>query len=237
MDWHDSDPDIRQCFGEGAAAIIPVGSIEQHGAHLPVSTDSDIVGAVAAGIGLGKKFVVLPTITTGVSFEHMPFFQISIREDTLGRLLDDVCDSLHANGVSTVFVINGHYGNRKALDKFIRARGDKPQVHAMSYWRFSSRRFDHAGFVETSLMLAISDKVDMQRAQKGLVTQGMSDEDIRKIKLKAIDSFPEATGNGIWGDPRQATVQDGKRLLQEIIENLREECKCRLNGAPNEILI
>ena len=64
-------------------AVIPIGSIEQHGPHLPVSTDSDIVTEVAKSLSEKKAYLLLPTLTYGVSFEHAPFFNLSIRESTL----------------------------------------------------------------------------------------------------------------------------------------------------------
>lgn len=212
--------------------------MEQHGAHLPVSTDSEIVGAVSSRVGRGCGFLVMPTITTGVSFEHAPFFNISIRPSTLGSLLGDVCDSLHASGVRDIFVINGHYGNRGALKRFAERRRDgEPTVHVFSYWRFTDSRFDHGGFVETSLMLAVSGEVRMSLARQGLVTDGMSGSEIRRLRGLAARSFPAATGNGVWGDPRGATEAAGRRLLNEIVRNLRRECLGRVGGAGGEILI
>ena len=180
------------------SAIIPVGAMEQHGPHLPISVDSDIVTAVAARAGRGSRFAVTPTISMGVSFEHAPFFQISVRPSTLAALLAETCDSLCNNGMRDIFVINGHYGNREALTKLAAKR---PHTHIMSYWRFTKSRFDHGGLVETSLMLAVSDSVRMSMARKGLVTDGMDEEQLRRVKKAAAKSFPGATGNGVWGDP------------------------------------
>ena len=240
MDLHSrTDPALRGRISAGAAAVIPVGATEQHGPHLPVSTDSDIASAVAAAVGRGPRFLVAPSVSTGVSFEHAPFFQISIRESTLQTLLGDVCDSLHANGIRDIFLINGHYGNRGALSGFASGReNDMPRVHALSYWRFTRSRFDHGGFVETSLMLAVSDLVRMSRARRGLVTDGMEPSSVERLKRAAAESFPAATGNGVWGDPRSATAEAGRRILAEIVRNLRRECLGRLDGTrPNEILI
>lgn len=233
-----TDPVLRRRVAAGAAAIIPVGSTEQHGPHLPVSVDSDIVSAVAAGVGGGRRFLVMPTVSVGVSFEHSPFFHISVRESTLATLLDDICDSLHAQGVGNIFVINGHYGNRGALFGFMSGRRSGPAVHALSYWRFTKSRFDHGGFVETSLMLAASGRVRMGLARKGLVTEGMSAARIEQLKKEAARSFPGATGNGVWGDPRTATAEAGRRIMAEIVRNMRRECLGRLDGTiKNEILI
>lgn len=236
-----TDPVLRRRIKAGISAIIPVGSNEQHGSHLPVSVDSDIVSAVATRVGRGNRFAVTPTISMGMSFEHAPFFQISIRQSTLVRLLADVCDSLYSNGIHEIFVFNGHYSNRGALARLADMaveRPDGPIIHVMSYWRFTKSRFDHGGFVETSLMLAISDSVRMSMARKGLVTDGMKPDDIERLKKLSTTCFPEATGNGIWGDPRAATAEAGCRILSEIVRNLRGECIARLERTqPNEILI
>jgi creatinine amidohydrolase len=92
------------------------------------------------------------------------------------------------------------------------------------------RDFDHAGFVETSLMLAISKNVKMNLAKKGLDTDGMTKQEIIKLGKLANQSFPKATKNGIWGDPRKATKKDGQVILDEIIKNLGKKCQTCLTG-------
>ncbi len=220
------DPDLRRKISRRRpAAIIPVGSIEQHGPHLPVTADSEIVTEVAAGVGSRIDALVLPTMMYGVSFEHAPFFQISIKGTTLQRYIIEVCESLGANGIKNVFVINGHYGNQGAVHQIGKRIPRGPRVFEFSYWNFMSDRFDHAGFVETSLMLAVSKNVRMSKARKGLDEKRFNDADLKKIRRLASRSFPEATGNGIWGDPRRATKEDGRRILSEIIENLSKRCQ------------
>ncbi len=104
------DPDLRKSIKKKKqVAVIPIVSIEQHGAHLPVSTDSDIVTEVAKRLSKMKGYLLLPTLTYGVSFEHAPFFNLSIRESTLRTVLTDLCSSLLANNIKTVFIINGHH--------------------------------------------------------------------------------------------------------------------------------
>ena len=224
------DPDIRKSIiKKRQVAVIPVGSIEQHGAHLPVSTDSDIVTEIAKRIAEKNRYLLLPTLNYGVSFEHAPFFNLSIRESTLRTVLIDLCTSLLANNIKTVFVINGHHGNLKAIKnldvKLKKISKNKLKVFSLSYWHFMQREFDHAGFVETSLMLAISKDVKMKFAKKGLITDGMTRQEIAKIGKLANKSFPKATKNGIWGDPRKATKKDGCVILTEIIKNLEKECQ------------
>ncbi len=235
-----TDPGIRRTISAGNhTAVIPVGSTEQHGPHLPVSTDSDIAGEVARRIAERNRYLLCPALTYGVSFEHAPLFNLSIRGSTLRRILTDLCSSLLSNGVETVFVINGHHGNQDAIrdvGKYMdAASGGRLRVHTFSYWHFMEGDFDHAGFVETSLMLAVSDRVRMGLARRGLVTDGMTDREIQRIGRLAQKSFPEATGNGIWGDPTCATREDGQRILREIVGNLGKKCQECLADSKGQI--
>ena len=229
------DPNIRKLIlKKKQIAVIPVGSIEQHGPHLPVSTDTDIVTEVAKRISEKNGFFLLPTITYGVSFEHAPFFNLSIRELTLRTVLSDLCMSLLSNGIKIVFIINGHHGNLKPIKnidvKLKKLSKNKLEVFPLSYWHFMKRDFDHAGFVETSLMLAISKNVKMNLAKKGLITNKMTKQQIQKLGKLANQSFPKATKNGIWGDPTKSTKKDGQAILSEIVDNLSKRCQTCLTG-------
>jgi creatinine amidohydrolase len=229
------DPHLRKIINsKKQTAVIPVGSIEQHGPHLPISTDSDIVTEVSKRISQKNNFLLLPTINYGISYEHAPFFNLSLKESTLQRILLDLCSSLFENNIKTTFIINGHHGNLNAIkniDKKLKVNlKNKIKVFVFSYWHYMERDFDHAGFVETSLMLAISKEVKMNLAKKGLITDGMSKQEISKLGRMASKSFPRVTKNGIWGDPRKATKKDGQRIFREITDNLEKKCQSCLTG-------
>jgi creatinine amidohydrolase len=229
------DPNLRKSIKKKKqVAVIPVGSMEQHGLHLPVSTDSEIVTEVAKRLSEIKGYLLLPTLTYGVSFEHAPFFNLSIRESTLRSILIDLCSSLLANNIKTVFIINGHHGNLKSIKnidiKLQKLSKNKLKVFPLSYWHFMKREFDHAGFVETSLMLIISKNVKMKLAKKGLITDKMTEHEIKRLGKLANQSFPKATKNGIWGDPTKASKKDGQKILDEIIKNLGKKCQTCLTG-------
>ena len=224
------DPNLRKKINKKSQiAIIPVGSIEQHGPHLPISTDSDIVTAVTSKLAEKNNYLLLPTINYGVSFEHAPFFNLSIKNTTMRALLTDLSISLADNNIKTIFIINGHHGNLSALkniqQKICKESKRKIKVFVFSYWHFTKREFDHAGFVETSLMLGISKNTKMKLAKKGLDTTNMSKKEITKIGKLANKSFPEATKNGIWGDPRKASKKEGLIIFNEIITNLAKKCQ------------
>ena len=231
------DPSLRKLIKrkKKLAVVIPIGSIEQHGPHLPISTDSDIVSEVAKRLADRNGYLLLPTITCGVSFEHAPFFNLSVRESTLRSVLVDLCTSLLANNIHNVFIINGHHGNLKPMKnidlKIRKLTKNKINVFPFSYWHFMQREFDHAGFVETSLMLSISKNVKMSMAKKGLITEGLTKKQIADLGRKANKSFPSVTKNGVWGDPRSATRRDGCKILDEIIQNLSKKCQtCLTEG-------
>lgn len=206
------------------AAVIPVGSLEQHGPHLPVSTDSEIATEISRLLCKRGGFLLLPTIQYGVSFEHAPFFNLSVGSRTMAKMVGDIVASLHSNGISTVFVINGHHGNRESLGRL----GEPPagaRVSILDYWRFMKGDFDHAGLVETSIMLAISKNVRMSKAVKGFVPAALTKSEKVKLARRASKSFISVTGNGIWGDPRGATASRGRKLIAEIVANLDTACQ------------
>ena len=215
------DPEFRKLIkSKKPTVIIPIGSIEQHGAHLPISTDSDIVTEIASRLAKKCGFIVLPTISYGVSFEHEPLFNVSVRAKWLVLVIEDIISSLRENHIKETIILNGHHGNLETLKRL-------PGIETLSYWHFMKHEFDHAGFVETSLMLAISNKVKMKKAKKGLITKGLSEDEVKRIgKLSAEPGgFPKVAKNGVWGDPTGATKKDGQRFLAEIVRNLAKECQ------------
>ena len=219
------DPEFRKLIkSKKPTVIIPVGSIEQHGSHLPISTDSDIVTEVASRLAKKCGFIVLPTISYGVSLEHEPLFNLSLKENNLRKILDDIIISLNKNHIKKIIILNGHHGNLRTIDSVI--AGVK-KVSKLSYWHFMKHKFYHAGFVETSIMLAISDKVKIKKAKKGLITNGMNKKEIQRINKLSLQQggFAKVAKNGVWGDPTGATKKDGQKFLAEIVRNLAKECQ------------
>ena len=93
------DPDLRKIIRKKKQiAIIPVGSIEQHGPHLPISTDSDIVTEIALRLSEKINGFLLPTITYGISDEHFPFFNLTFFDNI-------VFDPVHCESACNIFII------------------------------------------------------------------------------------------------------------------------------------
>ena len=227
------DPEFRKLIkSKKPTIIIPVGSIEQHGAHLPITTDSDIVTEIASRLAKKCGFIVFPTVNYGISEEHDPFFNISLSKQTVLKILKDIDRSLRKNkSLMRIIFLNGHHGNVESLKSAWKYWGMTDTwaevTRSYSYWHWMKHEFDHAGFVETSLMLAISDKVKMKKAKKGFTTKGLSKKEIRRISKLSTQpgGFPKVAKNGVWGDPTGATKKDGEKFLAEIVRNLAKECQ------------
>ena len=202
--------------------IIPLGSTEQHGPHLPVSTDTIIAEYFANQLTKKIPSYSLSGIPSGVSFEHRPFFNISISNDLLSELLSQICISLGENGFNQIIIINGHRGNMgvvQYIPQKVERINSKVKVFGINYWQLIERDFDHGGFVETSLMLGIAPKlVQMHKAKSGYLNKKMLHSTYTTF-LSNTSSF-KITRNGVLGDPRKATKEEGKKIISITMKNL-----------------
>lgn len=202
--------------------IIPLGSTEQHGPHLPVSTDTIIAEYFANKLTKKIPSYSISGIPSGVSFEHRPFFNISITSDLLSELLTQICISLGENGFNQIIILNGHRGNMGVV-QYVPQKVEKisqnVKVFGINYWQLIERDFDHGGIVETSLMLAISPKlVQMRKAKSGHLNKEMLNTTYSSF-LSNSSSF-RITRNGVLGDPRNATKEEGKKIISTTLKNL-----------------
>ena len=158
--------------GGAAIALLPVGSQEQHGGHLPMGTDTLLVEAVVdralalleADGGAPAEVVRLPALPFGHSPHHRFAAAVSLSAATLGAVLDDVLDSLAAAGFRRIMVVNGHGGNDEIMRLAVKRCALRREVAAAacSYWALGGSDGagrpevtpGHAGWFETSLMLA-----------------------------------------------------------------------------------
>lgn len=219
-----NDHDIRSFRNKVEQVLIPVGSLEQHGGHLPVSTDSIIVEYLANMISKKIPSIVLPAIVYGVSYEHKPLFNISISSSALSNILSEICVSLIENGLNNVIILNGHHGNAGLLQYIPqiveRTIFQDSNIYSINYWQLLDREFDHAGFVETSLVLAIRPElVNMKKARKGAEDHTLL-RAVTSSFLNKPSSFTKITKNGVWGDPSNASANEGKKLLNHAINNI-----------------
>jgi creatinine amidohydrolase len=206
-------------------ALVPIGSLEQHGDHLPVATDLIIAEYVARHVAKRVDSFVFPPIYYGISIEHKPLFNVSLRYSTFINMIQDISASLSETGLKTIIYINGHHGNSGAMqylmhDEWCRVINKDFSAFSLNYWNMGDAEFDHGGETETSIMLAISNHfVRMSKAQPSAINRPK----LRKTYQAFTNnpgSFPKVTGNGVWGDPRNATASKGQELLKQITGNI-----------------
>ncbi|UVO13343.1 mycofactocin biosynthesis peptidyl-dipeptidase MftE [Mycobacterium sp. SVM_VP21] len=207
-----------QLPGRGMMLLVPVGSTEQHGPHLPLDTDTRVAQALAqelaersAGAGPAQGWAVAPAIAYGASGEHQSFAgTISIGTDALIQLLLEYGRSACCWAQRVVF-INGHGGNVPAL------------IEAVGRLRFEGRDVAwfpcavpgadaHAGHTETSLLLHLSpDSVRFDRA-----LPGNSAPLAQLLPAMRDGGVAAVSAVGVLGDPTTATAGEGRRLFGEM---------------------
>ena len=211
--------------------LVPVGSTEQHGPHLPLDTDSAVATAVAEGLATrlratGVDAVVAPGLSYGSSGEHQDFpGTLSIGTPALQLVLVELARSATTWAPRVVFV-NGHGGNLDALTSAVALlRSEGRDVAWVPCAAADGATHDvHAGFDETSLLARLRpDSVRLDRAEAG-VTTAIGD---LLPRLRA-DGVRAVAPNGILGDPTGATPEAGAELLAAMIEAAWR----RLDGAP-----
>jgi len=195
--------------------LVPLGSTEQHGPHLPFDTDTRIAVAVATGAASETTAVVAPALAFGASGEHAGFAgTLSIGTEGLHLVLVELIRSA-ALTFSSCTLVNGHGGNLQGVAAAVAQL--VAEGHRVASWSPSIPGGDaHAGRTETSLMLAIApESVKMAQATAGN-TSPLSDiiEDLRSGGVVA------ASANGVLGDPAGANAAEGEQILADLVASL-----------------
>ena len=198
-----------------AIVLIPLGSTEQHGPHLPFDTDTCIAQAVAHGAALETGAVVAPSMPYGASGEHAGFAgTLSIGTDALRTVIVELTRSAALTFGRIVFV-NGHGGNYAGIAGAIGQL--QAEGHNVTVWSPSIPGGDaHAGRTETSLMLVIApESVRLEAAEPG--NTAPLAEIIDHLRSGGVAA---ASPNGVLGDPAGASAEEGRQLLDQLVANL-----------------
>ena len=208
-------PDVAAGGGRQIVAV-PVGSCEQHGPHLPLSTDSLVAAALCAALADSRDDVLVAApIGVGASGEHHGFAgTLSVGTPFLASYLTELVRSSRGWSRGVVFV-SGHGGNVDALRTVERTAADEGDV--VSVYMARVRGGDaHAGRTETSLVLALApDQVRHDEAVAGCTDPISSIAD--RLRLDGVASV---SPNGVLGDPAGATADEGVAVLAEMAGEL-----------------
>lgn len=195
--------------------VVPIGSTEQHGPHLPLSTDSDIAVALANRLGERRdRMLVAPVLAYGSAGEHAGFpGTLSIGAAALELVVVEIVRS--ADAFAGVVLVSGHGGNAEPLAAAVttlRAEGRRVMTWAPRIPGGDA----HAGRSETSLLLALApERVRLEAAEPGDVRPlAAMIDDLRRHGVRAVSR------NGVLGDPAGGSAAEGRRLLDALAADL-----------------
>ena len=247
-------PEIRDVGAEpGSVLVIPLGSIEQHGNHLPVSTDTLLVDAVATTgaerVADDLPVLVTPPIYPGYSPHHMAFGgTLTLEFQHMLEVVVDTAETGLTNGFDAVLVLNGHGGNIPlvgAATSIVGVEHSDATIFGMSYFQLAEPFIDeirdsepggmgHAGELETSLMLHLRPEL-VADERSGTYLHDPHDLTINDLfdtgPLGAYRPFTEYSESGAIGDPDLATAEKG----ESILEGLQAELAAVLLGIHDEV--
>lgn len=232
--WEDlRRPEFEALDRERSVVILPIASLEQHGPHLPVSTDIAIARAVAiqaAEHALDGPVLVLPVMWCGVTPFHMPYQgTVSLRPETLVHVVTDLCRSLRQQGFKRIVLLNSHGGNIGTLETATsHLLNFGLRVAAVTYWLLIPDEIKqlcgpdrgalaHAAHGETSLQLYLQprhvDRTAMTREHQGTTSVwGIPPELMRGVYM--TPNFRTHTPSGVGGDHTQATERVGQQIVE-----------------------
>jgi creatinine amidohydrolase len=235
MGWQD----VRKALDEGSdVLVLPIGSLEQHGPHMPLITDSLMVTWVANHAAAQTPGVlVAPTLTYGVSHNHIDFpGTATLRVETMKNLIKDVGHTLLGHGFKVLVLLNGHGGNnatvavsaielRQETGKII-ANIYTPALVKNAYKALECEINWHADEGETATMLvAAPELVDMTRAvreiPKPIPLFEFTEEALSSSMVDiGLPKTKDITRSGTIGDATLATRAKGQLILDESVANL-----------------
>lgn len=233
-------------------AIVPVGSVEQHGLHLGLGSDWIEASEIARRVGEKSGKLVLPVMPYGVAAHHMDFpGVISLNPSTLRAVIFDILTSLHRHGVTRVLLINGHGGNMGAITDAVRAAKEEyGMLTAISQWWdilhdkpiHGQPVIAHAGYAETAFVLAskpeatrmhlavlsettqVDDKIELVSLVEARFKDGLIKLPLNTADVSNTGSMTEAHPDDVKGtkDYSMITPEFAEKLMEEVVDWLVE---------------
>ncbi|MET9284439.1 mycofactocin biosynthesis peptidyl-dipeptidase MftE [Nocardia beijingensis] len=213
-------PDAGARAAEGAILAVAVGATEQHGPHLPLSTDTDVAVALCARLAAARADVlVAPAIPYGASGEHAGFpGTLSIGQAALELLVVELCRSA-TDTFARILLVNWHGGNIEPLRRATELLRTESRDVRLYLPRFEGD--PHAGRSETALQLALApERVRGDRAAAG-DTRPLAE----LLPLLRSGGVRAVSANGVLGDPAGATAAEGAALLEHLSADLLDRTR------------
>jgi|TARA_B100000700_G_C14944802_1_gene808632 creatinine amidohydrolase len=232
-----TQPEIAKTLKENPLVILPTGSVEQHGSHLPAGTDIFAAEAISEEVAKLMNGLILPGGTLGVTPMHMPYeATISLSPETYMNLIFDVCKSAAIHGAKKLLVINWHEGNIPSLsitcEKLHREVGLSVLIAQACYVAAEMYGPDcggltHGGEIEALAVLSHRPElVHLDRiSQSSDQTIGSKMDRLRRTKeyQPILTDIRTIAASGWYGNPEHATIQKGQKMLLDVSKAIAKE--------------
>ena len=239
MRWEEmTAPEIDALDRDRTVVLLPLGSVEQHGHHMAVGTDTMLAHAVAvAAVGrVTRRAVVLPPLWYGLSPHHTRFAgTVTLSAEVMLRLAEEIVASVVAQGFTRVLIVNGHGGNRGVIDVLATTLGQRhygrARIAALTYFQLAGDEIaelresrpggmGHACEFETAMMMHLRrDLVRPDRAVTHYPDPGsayLSTDLLAASKVRTYLDFKDLSPSGTLGDPSLATPEKGARFFTVV---------------------
>lgn len=222
--------------------VIPMGSVELEGPHLPLGTDTIVAEEIVRQLTREEGILLAPTVNVGYSKWFKPFpGTISFEHDTLTRVLLDCCRCLFDHGISRFVFLNAHKGNNCCVEDTARSMISEKQIKIgmLSIWKLANDliqgkglidegRFTHAGEIMTSVVMAVRPetvktekiKADKAKSPEGSpfkVKNSLGETDFMGSVQTVFQDIRKVTDTGILGDPQTASAEKGRQIMDMIV--------------------
>ncbi|MFP4217390.1 MAG: creatininase family protein [Salinarchaeum sp.] len=244
-------PDLQSYFDTESIAVVPLGSTEQHGPHLPEGTDHFIAEAFAREVADRLDILCTPPVRIGVSPHHRQFpGTMWVDPPAFRAYVESFARNLAYHGIDRIVFVNAHGGNVEHLREVGRRLRDDEVLYAIEWmWNESipdlvdnlfAHNGPHGGPKETAMIqylageLVAEDRIE--DARDGGLVNWQTDESVRRHGARVFYDSIDNTDNGVLGDQTDATAAKGERMFEAAADQLTALCEW-LDAQPFESLL
>jgi creatinine amidohydrolase len=231
MTWPEVQAEVE---GGRDTVVVPLGSVEQHGPHLPLGTDAMFGDEIGRAAAERLSAFLAPTMPVGCSRHHLAFAgTMSLEEETYHHVVMDIVRTLASHGFKRIVLLPTHGGNFRPLEEALEQLGPLEGVKVIAFTDVgvlartmmatgaelgitAAEGGIHAGEWETSMMLNLRPElVHMERAESGYV--GDLASGMQRFFSEGVHVLAE---NGVFGDPRRASAEAGKKYVERLVDEV-----------------
>ncbi len=229
-----TQPEVAEQLNKNPLVILPAGSVEQHGPHLPAGTDIFAANIIAEAVADKMDGLVIPGGPLGVTPFHMPYeATITLSHETYIRVVIETCQSLAQHGAKRLMLLNWHEGNSSSLaiaaerlhrEYNLSVLTVQACYVAQEMYGPSSGGLTHGGEIETlAIMAAFPELVHLDRVNYSSDDQhGSKMDKLRRTRAyqPVLTDIRAIAPTGWYGDPKKATLEKGHKMIEDLASSI-----------------